>query len=136
MGDLCGQSVDTRSPVFAILNDDPQIIAQWITLCLSTTQGFCFEAPEYGFDLRQYVLRPLTADDLAILPTQISHALTYNQQIKAAEVTVARTFTGGGAVALGFTIAITPQTIAAAPFTLVGTASAELISIVLQGSDS
>jgi phage baseplate assembly protein W len=133
MGDLYGESIDTRSATLAPLTDDQQILAQWVALCLETPRGTCWSAPEYGFDLRAYALRPLTTDDLAVLPLELKHALTFDERIADADATLVSTFTGGGAVLLKFTITITPKDATAAPFTLTGTASAETVSIALRG---
>lgn len=133
MGVLCGIDIDSRDPNFGALLDDPSIIAQWVELCLMTANGSDWIAPEYGLDLRQYILKGMSDDDLAVLPTTIEHALSVNQQIASSSVAIAKTFTGGGGVALALTITITPKTPADGPFTLVGTASADLVSIMLQG---
>lgn len=134
MGYLYGESLNTRSHTFAPLSDDAQIVAQWVELLFQTPLGFIWEAPEYGFDLRAYVLRGLSDNDLAVLPAQIRAAVGYDQRFASVEATAERTYTGGGAVRLKFSVEITPKGPAAVPFSLTGTADADKVSIVLRGT--
>ena len=133
MGALYGESIDTRSATFAPLVNDQQILSQWVELCLQTPAGSDWTAPEYGLDLRSYVLRGLGPDGLAVLPAEIEAALKFDQRISSADVTRSKTFTGGGGIALKFTIVITPKGAEALPFTLTGTADAEKVQIMLRG---
>lgn len=134
MGILYGQTVDTKSPIFAPLTSDPAILGQWIVLCLSTRAGSIWTSPEYGLDLRSFLLTPLTDDDLAVLPTQISHALTFDERVAAADVSVTSTFTANGAAKLKMLITVTPKGASSKPFVYSGVATAAMVTLMLQGT--
>ncbi len=135
MGALWGQSVDTLSLSFAPLFPDQNIIAQWVQLTLSIAEGSQWSAPEYGLDLRAFVLRGLTPSALATLPTLVERALTDApfSRIASASATLTPAFSAGGGAILRMTILVTPKGAASAPFILTGTASADLVQIELRG---
>lgn len=134
MGRLYGQSVDTTSPIFVTLTSDPAILGQWIQLCLSTDAGSIWTSPEYGFDLRTLLLKPMTPDALAILPAQIAAALEFDERIDSADVAVVSTFTANGGAKLKFSITVTPKGASGQPFVYTGTATAAMVTIMLQGT--
>lgn len=128
-----GITVDTLSPVFALLTDDAAIIAQIVHLILDTQTGVYWSAPECGKSIRGYVLRGLTPDDLAIIPAEVTAALKLDERIADADVTVTPTFTAGGGVALSLEIIITPQLDPDVKFNLTAFASADLVTVITRG---
>lgn len=130
---LYGQELSVASP-FALLPSDAAILGQWITCCLQTPTGSDWTSPEYGLDLRSFLLRAMSTDDLAVLPAQIAAALEFDERIARADVTVTPTFTATGTAKLRLVIVVTPKGAGGKPYTYTGAATADMVSIMLQGS--
>lgn len=128
-----GTTVDTLSPVFALLTDDAAIIAQIVHLILDTQTGVYWSAPECGRSIRGYILRGLTPDDIAIIPAEVTAALKLDERIADVDVTATPTFTAGGGVALSLAIVVTPQLDPTVQFNLTAFASADLVTVITRG---
>jgi hypothetical protein len=133
MSNLYGMSVDTTSPTFAPLTDDAAILRQWVDNVLQTSIGFYWSSPETGKDIVGLVLKGLTTQQLAALPTEVQAALTSDQRIASADVASTTTFTAVGAAALKLTITVYPKDSSVAPFSLDAVASSDVLSTVLRG---
>jgi len=134
MGVLFGTSVDTRSPTFAPLTDDAQILAQWVALVLETQTGIYWSAPETGASIRNYILRGMTAEAFAAIPAEVSAAIRQDERIADVDVTASNTFTGGGSAALRLDIKVIGKGLAGLPFYLTAIASADVVKVILQGT--
>lgn len=131
MGALFGTSIDART--LRPLTDDGLILRQWIQLILETQIGVYWSAPECGGSLRTYVLRGLTPDALAAIPVETRAAFLEDERIADADVTAVSTFTGGGGAAVKLAIKITPKGAVGLPYFLTAVASADLVTVILQG---
>lgn len=108
-----------------------ELVAQDTYWRLQTPRGAGIleaDAPTYGIDLLGLIGSADTAADAASLPGRIQSALTDDDRIASAEVTVTRT-TAGPAVA--YDIAIRCET-AEGPFELVGTVADATLDLVVK----
>lgn len=128
-----GISIDTTSPTFAPLTDPSAVLRQWVTLQFQTRLGFYWSAPEVGCDLQAYVLRGLTPDKLAAIPSDIETALGEDERIAAVSVVAKTSYTAVGATQLNLAVTITPKNLSVAPFSLAAVASADVANQVTKG---
>lgn len=133
MGTLYGESIDTLDPNFGRLTDDARILAQWVELALQTPHGSDWTAPEAFIDLRSYVAKGLTEEAFAAIPGDVEAALTFDERIARVDVVATSTFLASGAAALKLAITVYPKDASALPFQLVGTVTADFVSITTRG---
>lgn len=134
MGLLFGTGIDTRSPTFAPLTDDAQILRQWIELMLDTRVGVYWSAPECGCSLRGYILRGMTPQQLAGIPAEVRAALKEDERIADVDVTARQTFTGGGGAAIRLVITVTTRGAEGTPFQFTAIASADRVLVTIGGA--
>lgn len=128
-----GISIDTTSPTFAPLTDPSAVLRQWVTLQFQTRLGFYWSAPEVGCDLQAYVLRGLTADTLAAIPSDIETALGEDERVASVTVAAKTSYTAFGSAQLNLTVKVTPKNLSVAPFSLAAVASADVANQVTKG---
>ncbi len=132
MGVLFGTSIDART--LRNLTDDGLILRQWVAVMLDTQPGVYWSAPTCGASLRAYILRGLTPDARAAIEAEVAATLREDERIASVDVTATQTFTGGGGVAVRLAIKIHAKGAEGLPFQLVAVASADLVTVILQGT--
>lgn len=130
---LYGVSINTKSLTFAPLTDDGAILRQWVDLQFQTRLGFYWSAPEIGCALRDYVLRGLTPEKLAAIPSDIKSALEQDERIAGVTVAASTTYTAVGAAQLNLTVTVNPKDPSVAPFSFAAVASADVMRKITQG---
>ncbi len=133
MANAYGTSINTTSPTFAPLTDDAAILRQWVTLQLQTSLGFYWSAPEIGCDLQTYVLRGLTPNGLAKIPSDIETALGQDERIGGVTVGATTSYSATGESQVNLKIIVTPKDTSLAPFSLSALASGAVANQVTQG---
>jgi hypothetical protein len=66
------------------------VLGQDLARRLSTPRGALLEDPNYGRDLRQYLSRGMTPEELAALPDEIRGEVQKDERVEEAEVEIAR----------------------------------------------
>jgi hypothetical protein len=132
MGALYATDLDTTSPTFAALTDDPSILAQWVLLQLMTATGIYWSSPDTGIDVCGFVNAGLTDLQLAAVPGRVQAALQ-DQRIASVDVTASSTFLATGEAALKIAVNVTPADASVAPFSLTAVASATIANAVTRG---
>ncbi len=130
---LYGVSINTTSPTFAPLTDDQAILRQWVTIQFQTKLGFYWSTPEIGCSLSALVLRGLTPDALAAVPSDIKSALEQDERIASVTVAARTTYSAVGSAQLNLTVTVSPKDPSVAPFSFAAVASADIANKTTQG---
>lgn len=137
-----GETVDIASPLFARLgsaassapvtltmsvsssgvdlgavSDDHRILAQAVTMRLSTKRGALWTDPTYGLAVQDYLEAELTVDAIARIPHEVEAELEKDERIASAAVVATTTRAALGGVALKLAMTITPSPAPSFPMT-------------------
>lgn len=76
---------DDLNPLGSMVSG-PLCLAQALVRRLSTPRGMVIDAPNYGRDLREYLHRGLTPDDVEAIPGEVRGELLKDERIEEVDV--------------------------------------------------
>jgi phage baseplate assembly protein W len=109
VANVYGETIDIRSPFFARLTDDQQILSQAILMRLSTRRGTYWSDPGYGLSVQDLLAAGLTVDALARIPAEVRAQLEQDERIRAVSVAPRVETLGVGKVRLLLDLTVTPS---------------------------